>query len=85
MVGKVVYFTDTPEGKERIWTFRVIENKDEKNKLLPEIQVEIRGKHMKGQITDEDIISLNEKFKSGKIFNPKRVLNMTTSVEVGQR
>lgn len=81
----MVYFTDTQECKERIWTFRLIENKDEKNKLLPEIQVEIRGKHMKGQITDGDIISLNEKFKSGKIFNPKRVLNMTTGVEVGQR
>lgn len=66
--GAAAFFIDTPECKERVWSFRLTNCRDEKNRIVPEIQVEIRGKHMKGQITEQDIIIVREKFKKGKNF-----------------
>jgi hypothetical protein len=83
--GKAVYVNDISEGKERVWLFRLIESRDEKSRPLPEIQVEIRGKHLKGQINDGDRILIKEKFKKGKIFSPKKVFNVTVGAEVGQK
>jgi len=40
---------------------------------------------MKGKITEQDIIIVRDKFKKGKIFNLKKVINKTMGVEVGQR
>jgi hypothetical protein len=52
---------------------------------MPVVYAEIKGKRLKGSIREGDIIKIKEKYKQGKIFTPKRVLNLTIGIEVGQR
>lgn len=86
ITGRTNYFKERNEGKEIIWSYRLGDATDDKKKpLSQDIIIEMRGKHMKGQISNGDIIILQEKFRKGKIYTPKRVFNKTFGTEVGQK
>jgi hypothetical protein len=86
MIGEA-YLVDEKgmEKGEHIWRFSSKHVEDEKGNTLPDVQLEIRGKHMTGQIIDGDRITVKEKYKKNRIFRPKRVFNHRVAVDVGQR
>jgi hypothetical protein len=75
MIGEA-YLVDEKgmEKGEHIWRFSLKHVEDEKGNTLPDVQLEIRGKHMTGQIIDGDRITVKEKYKKNGFLGLKGFL-----------
>jgi hypothetical protein len=75
MIGEAYLVDDKGMEKgELIWRFSLQHVEDEKGNSLPNVQIEIRGKHMSGQIIDGDRITIKDKYKKIKFLGLKRFL-----------
>jgi hypothetical protein len=68
----------------QILAFR-LDRFDDAGRPLPSVAVEMRGKYLKGHISDGEWIEVPGTWKDGELLEPKRVRNLTTGswVEVG--
>jgi hypothetical protein len=69
---------------DQVLTFRV-DRFDEAGRSLQSLPVEMRGRRVRGFISDGDWVELGSHWREGELLQPARVRNLTTSSSVQAR